>query len=199
MSVASIDPELVELAIRDEPQARDRLLEASLPMALAWCTRLGGPKVDPEDAAHDALMIVWSRIASLRAPERYGAWLYGIVRRVLAAHRRRAWVKRWAPGVEADDVARTATPSALAQQSELSRGVQAAIEKLPTKQREVLILCELEERSDVEVAAMLGVPLGTVKSRLRLARARFAQAASRMKLDQHLPGRDYEESTDELA
>lgn len=199
MANASIDSEWVEMAIKDEPGARHRLLEASLPMALTWCVRLGGPKVDSEDAAHDALMIVWTRIGTLRNPARYGAWLYGIVRRVLAAHRRRAWVKRWAPGVEADDVARTPTPAANAQQSELARGVHAAIQKLPAKQREILVLCELEERSDVEVAEMLGVPLGTVKSRLRLARARFAQAASRMKLDEHLPGRESRKVKSELA
>ncbi len=199
MAHASIDSEWVEMAIRDEPGARHRLLEDSLPMALTWCMRLGGPKVDAEDAAHDALMIVWTRIGTLRTPARYTAWLYGIVRRVLAAHRRRAWVKRWAPGVEADDVDRTPTPAASAQQSELTRGVHAAIQKLPVKQREVLILCELEERSDVEVSEMLGVPLGTVKSRLRLARARFAQAASRMKLDEHLPGRESREVESELT
>ena len=199
MGGSFVDLELVEQAIRDEPGARDHLLEASLPMALAWCMRLGGPKVDAEDAAHDALMIVWTRISTLRTPQRYSAWLYGIVRRVLAAHRRRAWVKRWAPGVEADDVARTPTPVAKAQEVQLARGVQAAIEKLPPKQREVLVLCELEERTDVEVAEMLGVPLGTVKSRLRLARARFAQAAARMKLDEQIPGRETEEAKSELA
>jgi len=187
MAGLSVDPELVERAIRDEPGARDRLLEASLPAVLTWTTRLGGPKVDPEDAAHDALMIVWTKLDALRSPQRYSAWLYGIVRRVLAAHRRRAWVKRWVPGVDPELASeRSATPAAEAESSELIRGVQEALEKLPPKQREVLVLCELEERTDVEVAEMLGVPLGTVKSRLRLARARFAQAASRLKLDRGL-------------
>jgi RNA polymerase sigma-70 factor (ECF subfamily) len=199
MATALLDRDTVEQAIRDEPGARDRLMEASLPMALAWCMRLGGPKVDAEDAAHDALMIVWTRITSLNTPERYTAWLYGIVRRVLAAHRRRAWVRRWVPGAEADGVDRGPSPARVAQQSELVRGVQEAIEKLPPKQREVLVLCELEERSDVEVAELLGVPLGTVKSRLRLARARFAQAAARLHLDEQIPGRELPEATSELA
>jgi len=199
MNRASLDQELVERAIRDEPGARDRLLEASLPKALAWCMRLGGPKVDAEDAAHDALMIVWTRISSLRSPARYNAWLYGIVRRVLAAHRRRAWIRRWAPGVEAEGVASGPTPVKQAQQAQLAKGVQEALEKLPPKQREVLVLCELEERTDVEVAEMLGVPLGTVKSRLRLARARFGKTAARMRLNEQIPGREIEEPQSELA
>lgn len=192
MAGINVDPELVGQAIRNEPGARDRLLEVSLPAVLTWTTRLGGPKVDPEDAAHDALMIVWTKLEALRNPERYGAWLYGIVRRVLAAHRRRAWVKRWVPGVDAEQPDRTATPAAEAEDAQLIRGVQAALEKLPPKQREVLVLCELEERTDVEVAEMLGVPLGTVKSRLRLARARFTQTASRMKLDTAVSSRKEE-------
>jgi RNA polymerase sigma-70 factor, ECF subfamily len=193
MAGLSVDPELVEQAIRNEPRARDRLLEQSLPAVLTWTTRLSGPKVDPEDAAHDALMIVWTKLDHLRSPERYGAWLYGIVRRVLAAHRRRAWVKRWVPGVDAEQPERTPTPAAEAELGQLVRGVREALEKLPAKQREVLVLCEIEERTDVEVAEMLEVPLGTVKSRLRLARARFAQAASRMKLDHAVSSRKGEE------
>lgn len=193
MAGLTVDLELVEQAIRDEPRARDRLLEQSLPAVLTWTTRLGGPKVDPEDAAHDALMIVWTKLDKLRSPARYGSWLYGIVRRVLAAHRRRAWVKRWAPGVEAEQPDRTPTPAAEAEHDQMVRGVQEALEKLPPKQREVLVLCEIEERTDVEVAELLGVPLGTVKSRLRLARARFAQAASRLKLDRAVSNRKEEE------
>lgn len=183
MAGLTVDTELVEQAIRNEPGARDRLLEHSLPAVLTWTTRLGGPKVDPEDAAHDALMIVWTKLDALRSPERYVSWLYGIVRRVLAAHRRRAWVKRWVPGIEVEQPDRTPTPAAEAQHEQMVQGVREALEKLPPKQREVLVLCEIEERTDVEVAELLGVPLGTVKSRLRLARARFAQAASRLRLD----------------
>ena len=189
MTALSVESELVGQAIRNEPGARDHLLELSLPAVLTWTTRLGGPKVDPEDAAHDALMIVWTKLDSLRDPNRYSAWLYGIVRRVLAAHRRRAWVKRWVPGVDAEQPDRTPTPAAEAEQGELVRGVRDALEKLPPKQREVLVLCEIEERSDVEVAELLGVPLGTVKSRLRLARARFAQAAARLSLDHAVSAR----------
>lgn len=194
-----IDRALVEQAIADERGARDRLLEASLPMALAWCMRMGGPKVDPEDAAHDALMIVWTRIATLNAPDRYTSWLYGIVRRVLAAHRRRAWIRRWAPGVETEGIDAGPGPARTVQQNELATLVQSVIDKLPPKQREVLVLCELEERTDVEVAEMLGVPLGTVKSRLRLARARFSKGASRLRLDRELPGYVPKEGDDDDA
>ena len=46
-------------------------------------------------------------------------------------------------------------------------------------QREVLVLCDLEERTAIEAAKLLGVPVGTVKSRLRLGRARFKEKPAR--------------------
>ena len=188
-----METDLVRRAIAGDAGARDDLMEWSLPRALAWCARLGGPRVDAEDAAHDALMIVWTKLPTLSDPARYTAWLYGIVRRVLASHRRRAFVRRWAPGVSIDREDTRPGGAVIAQQNQLADQVELALEKLPDKQREVLVLCELEQRTDLEVSELLGVPVGTVKSRLRLGRARFAQVAARMRLQELLPGRPDEE------
>jgi RNA polymerase sigma-70 factor (ECF subfamily) len=49
--------------------------------------------------------------------------------------------------------------------------VQSAIEELPVKYREIILLCEVEEMSYQEIAQTLGVPIGTVMSRLSRARA----------------------------
>ena len=57
------------------------------------------------------------------------------------------------------------------------------LEGMTENQREVLVLCDVEERTDEEVAALLGVPSGTVKSRLRLARASFRQGCARHAID----------------
>ncbi len=60
---------------------------------------------------------------------------------------------------------------------ETARRVESVLAELPTAQREVLVLCDLEERSSSEVANLLGIAQGTVKSRLRLARRRFRLVA----------------------
>ncbi len=60
------------------------------------------------------------------------------------------------------------------------------LDDLSDAHREVLLLCEIEERSDVEVADLLGVPIGTVKSRLRRARERFEDRARRAGLQAEL-------------
>lgn len=157
--------------------SQDALFEAWLPVVLRWCARLGGPKVDAEDAAHDVLVTALTRLHTLRNPDDFPAWLFGITRRTLAWHRRRAWVKRWVPGFVPEVVESRPSPERAAESQELGVRVQEVLSGLPIELREVLILCDLEERPDEAVAAMLNIPVGTVKSRLRRARRTLSAAA----------------------
>jgi RNA polymerase sigma-70 factor (ECF subfamily) len=149
---------------------------------LRWCVRLGGAGVDAEDAAHDVMIRVLTRIETLRDPACFAPWLYGMTRRVLAWHRRRAWVRKWVPGLVRDDPDPGPGPGILAERSELTLRVAAVLDQLPDELREVLVLCELEEHSDDSAATLIGIPSGTVKSRLRRARQQFATVARRMEL-----------------
>lgn len=138
---------------------------------------MGGPKVDHEDAAHDVLVVVLRQLPQLGRVEQFDSWLFAITRRVLAAHRRKAWVRRWVPGLELDAPDSSRGPHRLTEQGQLAHKVREALDVLPAAQREVLILCDLEERTCAEAAEMVGCPEGTVKSRLRLGRAAFSRAA----------------------
>ena len=169
------DDRLVKLAQEDAPGALDRLCTRWLPIVLGWTTRVGGPRIDPEDAAHDVFLVVFRRIAELERAEAFQSWLFGITRRVIAAHRRRAWLRRWLPGVLPDRTDPAPDPARRAEQSDVAARVWDALESLPAHHREVLVLSDLEERADSEVAEMLAVPKGTVKSRLRRARLALRQ------------------------
>lgn len=180
----SFDPADVEDAQQGHPGARDRLVDAALPLVLGWCSRLGGPKVDPEDAAHDTLMTALARLPSLQDTVRFQPWLFGITRRTLAAHRRKAWVRRWVPGAAVFEAADEGPgPERHRELSEVGEQVQSVLERLPPAQREILVLCIVEERSATDVAELLSLPPGTVKSRLRLARERFRRLAEQRGLD----------------
>lgn len=158
-----------------DPHAGDRLYEIWGPVVLRWCARIGGPRVDSEDAAHDVFEHVFARLHTLRDPRAFPPWLFSATRRVVIDHRRRAWLRRWVPGLLPD----VADPAAehRTEREDLARTVRAVVDALPRDLREVLVLCDMEERNATEVAELVGVPLGTVKSRLRRARARFAVEA----------------------
>lgn len=173
----AVDDMTLERARRGDLEARDELLEQWLPIVVGWCTRLGGPRVDPEEAAHDVLMVMVRRMDQVYDSARFAAWLFGITRRTVAQHRRKAWFRRWVPGATVDRADPAAGPARLFDVSETGNAVQAILETLPVIEREVLVLCLLEERTDREVAGMVGVPIGTVKSRLFRARERFLKAA----------------------
>ncbi len=182
MTYPGRDAELVAAACEGDDAALDRLVAECLPHVVNWCARLGGRGVDPEDAAHDAMVVVITRIGTLRTPETFPYWLFGITRNVLRSHRRKGFLKRWIPG-DVPDVA-DSSPGARrrAEMSQTSRHVDRILQRLPAKQREALVLCDLEERSATEAAALLGVPAGTVKSRIRLARASFVRIAEELSL-----------------
>ncbi len=182
MGYPGTDPLLVAAAARGEEQALERLVDECLPAVMGWCARLGGSRVDAEDAAHDVMMVVMTRIDRLVRPESFPYWIFGICRNVLRSHRRRAWVLRWVPGEPPDQADVRPLADRAAEMSETARRVHDVLGRLPAAQREALVLCDLEERSSSEVSRLLDIPQGTVKSRLRLARKRFRTEAGNLGL-----------------
>lgn len=178
------DPRLVDLALDDIDGAVDQLARAWLPIVYRWCHRLGGPRMDTEDAAHEVLIIMCRRLEKVESAEQFPSWLYGITKRVIANHRRKAWFRRWIGSPTREDRPdRGRGPEEDANAAQERAVVWQALEALPAGQREVLVLCELEERSGSEVAHLTGLPLGTVKSRLRAARSAF-----RRQIEHHASG-----------
>ena len=165
---------LVRSARCGEVGAEDALVRHWLPTILAWCRRLGGPTIDAEDAAHDVLIVVLTRLERLREPECFPSWVLGITRRVLARHRRRAWLRQWF-----DRRAEPLTPLPGPDQTDEVDQLWLALDALSSIHREVLVLCDLEERTGAEVARLVGVPIGTVKGRLHDARLRLRVEARR--------------------
>jgi RNA polymerase sigma-70 factor (ECF subfamily) len=172
-------PALLDAAGSGDADARQQLFRDWAPVVLRWCKSLGGPKVDAEDAAHDVLVTALTRLPTLREAARFDAWMFGITRRVLTGHRRTAWVRGWIPGFTPDVPDSAEGPNARIERNQTGARVQAILERLPEDHREILVLCDLEERSDEAAAALLGVAVGTAKSRLRRARERFQILAER--------------------
>lgn len=169
------DIDMVNAARRGEAAALDQLCARYLPMVLAWARRMGGPRIHAEDVAHDTWMVVMRRIHTVREAKAFPSWLYGTTRKVLASHRRKAWLRRWVGSPPPERADPLADPLDDAERGQRLRALARAMDQLKDHHREILVLCDLEERSDSEVSDLLGIPKGTVKSRLRRARKELSE------------------------
>jgi len=137
-----------------------------------WLTK---SDADAEDVVQDAYLRALRFFSSLRSDDAR-AWLFTIVRNT--------WYGRFAQAAGAnrptvyDDMKHDRPdegldPEALVMQQQAVEKVQRAVQELPTDFREVIILRELEGLSYKEIAAVAGIPIGTVMSRLARARERL--------------------------
>lgn len=129
---------------------------------------------DAEDAAQEALLRAYRRFDRLRDLQSFRGWLVRITFRIAldrarSAKRREQRETLWARPVPAP------TTEDLAASREFQAHFDRALDALPDKLRLVLLLCAMEGHTLEEVASMLSVPLGTVKSRLFLARKKLAE------------------------
>lgn len=134
-----------------------------------------------DDAVQEALVTAWRDLRGLRDPDRFGAWLHRILVRCVFREARR---ERRAAGVKFaldDDFEAPSRPDVTADRDEIDRGFR----RLKAEQRAVLVLHHYLGFNDREVAEVLGVPAGTVKSRLN--RATAAMRAS-LDADARTPG-----------
>src|SRR4051794_18610769 len=136
------------------------LLRRHGPMVLGVCRRLLRNEADAADAFQATFLVLARRAGSVRPAALVGHWLYGVARRT-ALHARRAEARRKAKEREAG-----ARRPPWEDSDDLREVLDAELERLPRSQREVIVLCDLEDRGRTEVAALLGCPEGTVASRL---------------------------------
>lgn len=146
----------------------ERLADCS---TLAFRVALGvlHNREDAEDVAQEALLKAYRNFHRLRDRECFRAWLARIAWR-LALDRRRAAGRRERRELVSLDPAPVQTAEGLTASRELRRHLDRAMDELPEKLRLVLVLATIEGHDLGEVGQLLGLPQGTVKSRLHLAR-----------------------------
>jgi len=160
-----------------QPWAVEQLYRDHARRVLGWCIRLGGPNLDAEDLAQQVFETAMKTAPRFRGQAALSTWLFGITRNTIRNARRRAALRRFV-GLESIPEPPDHGPDTegRAAQNQRRRAVQAALEDLKAPQREVLVLADLEGHTAPEVAALLGIPAGTVYSRLHHARKAFAAA-----------------------
>jgi RNA polymerase sigma-70 factor, ECF subfamily len=129
---------------------------------------------DAEDVAQEALLRAYRRFERLHDRTRFRAWLVRIAFR-LAIDRARSSKRREVRETLWSQTAPQPSTEDVAAASEFQKHLDCAMEELPEKQRLVLLLAAMQGHSLEEVAEMLGLPVGTVKSRLFFARKQLAE------------------------
>lgn len=151
----------------------DRLIEEHIPRLRRYSRALEGDRARADDLVQDTLERAWGKFHLWRRGSDLRAWLFSIMHNVYVNGVRKSCAAPTLLPLEDDALD---VPVRADQEDGLQvRDVHAALAFLSQEQREVLLLVGLEEMSYEEVAKILGVPLGTVMSRLSRGRERLRQ------------------------
>ncbi len=155
----------------------DRLVRENQRVVYHIALSVVGNAADAQDVAQDAFMRAYAKLGSLSDPEHFRAWVCRIARRVALNHVRSGDRSRKRDEMTQGDLA-PIDIEAVAADREFAGRVHAAIDGLPRKFRDVMLLCAIEGLKPSEVAHVLGVPAGTVRSRLHAARKQLLEILS---------------------
>jgi RNA polymerase sigma-70 factor (ECF subfamily) len=181
------DADLVARAREGDPVAFGELVDRHRTAVYrAALSALGGSHAEAEDAAQEACLIAFRRLASFRGEASFKTWLLTIAWNEAITRRRRLtrmWRRLFQPGADAADpdavlsaiAAREPTPEQHAVCQQLRQMVARAIHRLSPKLRDALLLAQSGAYTYEEIGAMLRVPVGTIKWRVSEARRRIKQ------------------------
>lgn len=166
------DEELLERVGLHDRDAFEVLYRRYSRSVLGLALRRLGDRGRAEDAMQETFAAIW-RAARTYRPERGPAapWLFAVARNSISDRGR---ARREPPAEAPDEATAEAGPDEQAEQSWLSWRVHNALEKLPDNERKLIELAYWSGLSQSEIANLVGIPLGTVKTRTRSALARLA-------------------------
>jgi RNA polymerase sigma-70 factor (ECF subfamily) len=151
---------------------------------MRWAARLGGPEIDAEDVVQEVFLVAKRRLASFQGTGSIKTWLFRTTERIVLAARRKGRLRRWlSRSTEAAAAAMGAPRPLPGEALERDREIQdvyRVLDRLPERQRRVLVLFELEGLSTDAIAELVGARVGTVRVWLFRARARFLEEHQRL-------------------
>jgi RNA polymerase sigma-70 factor (ECF subfamily) len=172
-------PQVLPAAVRPSV---DALYRAHAADVRRWASRLGGGRLDADDVVQEVFLVAARRQPVFAGEARPKTWLFRVTARIAANHRRRSWLRRFWGHLTAQvpdrGVPAEQWPDAPSDARERVRQLYAMLDQLPARQREAIVLFELEGLASEAVATLMGVPHGTVRVWLHRARERLARAAA---------------------
>lgn len=184
-----LDASLVERCLNGTDAAWEELVKLNTRRVYAICYRFTGSDSEAQDLSQEVFLRVFKNLKSFRSGEgSFVVWLTRLSRNLLIDHYRRTKLDRATDSIEdqlpmlEEKTATMARTDGLLAGREASEILQAALQRLSPDLRETVILRDLEELEYREIAEVLNVPEGTVKSRLNRGRAELARVLKRQKV-----------------
>lgn len=180
------DHRLIAECLQGRPEAFGELVRRYQQRLYHTAYRLVGNAEDAQDVVQEAFLHAYQSLASFKGDSLFFTWLYRIAvntaislkrkqRAVLSLHARQELESRLEPA----DVSVGAQPHQALEQAEEVQRLQRALAQLSPEHRTVLILKELEGHKYETMAEILGVPIGTIRSRLHRARLELREILRR--------------------
>ncbi len=181
------DAQLVELCLRGDAAAWEQLVQRHMRRLYSICYRFTGKAHDAEDLTQEVFLRVYQTLRSYRATEgKFATWVTSVARNLLIDHYRRTRRDRATSSIDDEEAGVGELPGTgrlpddLAGASELRGQVGRALRRLSPDLREAVILRDLEGLEYREIQQVLGVPEGTVKSRINRGRIELARLLEQM-------------------
>lgn len=176
------DEELIARFQGGDQKAYDLLVLRYRDRLMTFLFRFLGSMDEAEDLVQETFVRLYHHRHAYRTIARFSTWIYTIAsnlaRTELRKRKRRriSWLSQMGVDRNHDyEIPANVTADEYAEEQFAGRAIQKAIEKLPEHFREALVLRDIQELSYEEVSKILGVPLGTVKSRINRARLQLQE------------------------
>jgi len=187
----SLDPDfsLVSRCLSGDETAWEELVRLHTRRVYGLCYRFTGSDAEAQDLTQEVFVRIFRTLNTFRAAEgSFATWMSRVARNLLIDHYRRTRQDRVTDSLEEqlpvleEGVAGSPRPDAALAGREASEILQGALQKLSPELREAVILRDLQEMEYREIADILQIPEGTVKSRINRGRAELARVLKKQKL-----------------
>jgi RNA polymerase sigma factor (sigma-70 family) len=178
-SIVDPDEELVRRVGQGDPAAIQAMVARKLPRMLALAQRMLGDPVEAEDVAQEAMLRAWKQAPRWRPGKaKFDTWLHRVGLNLCYDRlRRRREVPTETPPDRPDD---GPAPDRGLLAAELGVRVDAALRRLPERQREAIVLCHYQELSNIEAADLMKISVEALESLLSRGRRALRQSLADM-------------------
>ena len=169
----------IEAARRGDQDAFASLVHLYEKRVMALALRMCRSPEDAAEAAQEAFLAAWQGLPNFRGESSFSTWLYRLTSNACVDLLRKE-NRHQGPSLDDGTVSAevpdpTPTPEKAVEQQELRRQIEAGLQTLSPEHREVLILREIQQLSYDEIADVLSLDLGTVKSRINRGRRQLRE------------------------